>query len=113
MKKTIEKNLSKKNIEKKNIGKNPSMIVNSMVFQSLRECSLIDPGRLNEYYHGKTTLIYDANGNLVDRKFEQFCLYNSLEKIQSIETFIPREERFLLNESIEGCENVLKKQKKK
>ena len=77
-----------------------------MVFQSLRECSLIDPGRLNEYYHGKTILIYDAKGNLVDRKFEQFCLYNSLEKIQLIETFIPREERFLLNESIKGYENV-------
>lgn len=82
-------------------------IVNSMVFQSLRECSLIDPGRLNEYYHGKTILIYDAKGNLVDRKFDQLCMYNSLEKFQSIETFIPREERFLLNESIEGCENVI------
>jgi hypothetical protein len=112
------------------------MIVNSLVFHSLRECSLVDTNRLNEYSHGKTILIYDAKGNLVDRKFEQVLLYTNrdvlekktIEKSIKYEMFVPREEQFLnemnkideikktdemekINESIKGGENVTKKQK--
>lgn len=108
------------------------MFVNSLVFHSLRECSLVDTNRLNEYSHGKTILIYDAKGNLVDRKFEQVLLYTNrdvlekktIEKSIKYEMFVPRDEQFLneqflnemnkiekIDESIKGGENVTKKQK--
>lgn len=86
------------------------MLENSLVFHSLRESSLVDPNRLNEYYYGKSILIYDEKGNLVDHKFEQVLLYTNRDDIEA-KHLNDINENNINNQLMEGSENVTKKQK--